>query len=104
MKLVTFLIAISCVLSCKKNNVGTYSKNITKKSLDDTLFKKRFPNNKLEYIILRRYILESNELHISYYKYGNIKEKGLQGIVSNKDINTKSPIQTCFYYDELKNL
>lgn len=106
MKTIIFLIVLFCTLSCKKNNVelSNSEKYLHKKPFDDTILKKRFPNNKLEYVIIGKDSLGSDELHLSYYENGNLKVKGLQGIVSNKDINTKTDVQTWFYYDQLKKL
>ena len=106
MKIQYFLILIISLFCCKKNDKELPISNnyLVKKSPNDTILVQKYPDNKLEYLIISKDSLNSSELQISYYENGAIKEKGLQGIISNRDLNTKSSIETWFYYDKLKQL
>ncbi len=98
---------IFCLFSCKqkKDEQKTFVKNSSvEKSNNDTILKELYPNKKIKNLIIYKDSLKSNELQISYYENGNLKEKGLIGIISNKDLNTKTSIETWFYYDSLKHL
>lgn len=103
-----YILTAFMLLFCSKkkdNEKQSIHINSAKENLkNDTILKQKYLNNKLEYVILAKDSLGSDELHITYYENGNVKEKGLIGIVSNKDVNTKASIQTWFYYDKLNNL
>lgn len=103
-----YILILLLLLFCSKqknNEKLSFPKNSLKEnSKNDTILKRNYSNNKLEYIILAEDSLESSELHISYYKNGNVKEKGLKGTISDKDINTKTSTHTWYYYDEAKYL
>jgi antitoxin component YwqK of YwqJK toxin-antitoxin module len=107
MKIIYILVLIFCFANCKKiynEQIVATKDNQIEKPENDTILKEFYPNNKIKNLIIRKDSLKSTELQLSYYKNGNLKEKGLVGIVSNKDLNTKMSIETWFYYDALKHL
>lgn len=107
MKIQYYLFIILSFLACKqKNNERSVvvKNSLIEKSKNDTILKTKYANNKLKDLIILKDSLGGSELNISYNQNGNIKEKGLVGIVSNKDVNTKTSIKTWFYYDNSKHL
>lgn len=71
---------------------------------NDTLLKTLYKNGIIKDLILVKDSLGSKELHLSFYESSNLKCKGLQGNISNKDISTGASLGTWFYYDFNKNL
>ncbi|OMQ13501.1 hypothetical protein [[Flexibacter] sp. ATCC 35103] len=70
----------------------------------DTLSKTLYKNGMIKDLILAKDSLGSKELHLSFYENNNLKYKGLQGNISNKEISTGASLETWFYYDINKNL
>jgi hypothetical protein len=76
--------------------------NQTKKGVDeknDTLSKTLYKNGVIKDLILAKDSLGGKELYLSFYENRNLKYKGLQGNIHNKDVNTGMSIATWFYYD-----
>jgi antitoxin component YwqK of YwqJK toxin-antitoxin module len=71
---------------------------------NDTLSKTLYKNGMIKDLILAKDSLGSKELHLSFYENKNLKYKGLQGNISNKEISTGTSLETWFYYDFNKNL
>lgn len=92
-------------IAITNNQADTLNKAVEKiEYKNDTISKIVYKNGKINHLILVSDSINAQELHLSFYLNGNLKSKGLQGNISNKDVNTKMSIETWFYYDVNKNL
>jgi len=99
---IIYIMALSFLISCKvTGNEKEVAKSIKPlKASDSIILLSKYKSGQIKYIVFAKDSGDCEELHISYYKNGIIKEKGCQGHFGSWGV----PINTWSYYDSLGHL